>query len=528
LSGNVTIGSVTWLNKSRTGINLNGNTLTVRGNLIFGSEKAFISSTGKIILDGTLSDENKLLTTDNNFSAVDVEINTATKISFIGSMTANSITHSSGTLNLTGSSIEVGTLQAIGPSQKILDLTGASLSGINELNLNSTTLELISDEALLRPAKNSVIDLGSRAFNGKITVSDQGVSLAGNNSIKELVVSGKLMIKGNNTIESLTLNANSVTIIDEGTVQSLSQTTQILSAVDGRASIQAASGKSFLKFDGRYKLCFDYLDITNVDATGDAVINAGLSSTLTNSTNWAKDKCDDILFPDFDIVSNCANGIIQLVDKSGGAINTWLWTTNNTSATLIGETEKNGTLIFPKEGEFEVSLRITNTNDSRTYKKMISVITNDLPSNEIILNGLNLFSTQPADKYEWYKDYTIIQNATGRSYPFNGEPGSYFVLTKGSTCNRISNTILITGVDEYLDPVLASLEIFPNPARHEITLTGISENSTIRIWNASSQLVYDTHASTEVNISVGDWPRGIYFVMIIENQSVVTRKIILR
>jgi len=528
LSGNVTIGSVTWLNKSQTGINLNGNTLTVRGNLVFGSEKAFISSTGKIILEGTLSDENKVLTSGNNFAAVDVEINTAAKISVIGSLTANSITHSSGTLDLAGSSIKVGTLQSSGSTPKILDLTGVVLSGINELRLNSTTLELISDGALLTPAENAMIDLGSRAFKGKIMVPDQDVSLAGNNSIKELVVSGKLILKGNNIIESLTLNGNSVTIMNEGTVQSLSQTTQILSSVDGRASIQAASGKSFLKFDGRYKLCFDYLDISNVDATGDAVINAGLSSTLTNSTNWAKDKCDDILFPDFDVVSNCANGIIQLVDKSGGAINTWLWTTNNTSATLIRETEKNGTVIFPKDGEFEVSLRITNTNDSRTYKKMISVITNDLPSNDLILNGLNLFSTQPADKYEWYKDYTIIQNATGRSYPFNGEPGSYFVLTKSSTCNRISNTVLITGVNESSDPVMASVEIFPNPAQDEITLTGLGENSTIRILNTASQRVYDSHASSEVNISVGGWPRGIYFVMIINNQSVLTRKIILR
>jgi hypothetical protein len=159
---------------------------------------------------------------------------------------------------------------------------------------------------------------------------------------------------------------------------------------------------------------------------------------------------------------------------------------------------------------------------------MISVITNDLPSNDIILNGLNLFSTQPADKYEWYKDYAIIQNATGRSYPFNGEPGSYFVLTKSSNCNRISNTVLITGVDESSDPVMASVEIFPNPAQDEITLTGLGENSTIRILNTASQRVYDSHASSEVNISVGGWPRGIYFVMIINNQSVLTRKIILR
>ena len=43
-----------------------------------------------------------------------------------------------------------------------------------------------------------------------------------------------------------------------------------------RVILEGVNGKSSLKFDGRYKLCFDYLDINNVDISGEAVINAGL------------------------------------------------------------------------------------------------------------------------------------------------------------------------------------------------------------------------------------------------------------
>lgn len=528
LTTNVTIGSVTWLNKSHTGINLNGNTLTVHGNFIFGSENAFISSTGKIILDGTLNDENKVLTTGNNFSTTDIEINTNSAIIVNGSLKVHSINLVSGTLNLTGSNIQVGSLQLNGFSQKTLNLTDAILSGVTDLNLNSNTIELISDRALLTPAENSNIDLASRSFNGKIMVTTQNVNLVGNNSLKELVVAGKLIFKGNNIIESLMLNGNSIINMDPGTEQILTQTTQIISSQSDRIVLEGINEKSFLKFNGRYKLCFDYLDIKNVDVTGDAVVNAGLSSTLTNSSNWAKDKCEDILFPDFDILYNCANGVIQLIDKSGGAIDSWLWKTNSTSATLINATNKNSAVIFPQPGEFEISLQIANSKDSRTYKKIISVIINDLSANEIIINGLNLFSTQPADQYEWYKDYQIIKEANGRSYPFNGEPGSYFILTKSTTCNRISNTILITGLSELPDPTLPSLNIFPNPAQDKITLVGITENSMIRVLNASGQLWYETRASSEINVSVDAWPRGIYFVMMIDNHTTVAKKIILR
>jgi len=528
ISQNVEIGSITWLNKSHNGIQLNGNTITVRGNLIFGSEKAFISSTGKIILDGTLQAESKVLTTGNNFSAIDLEVNTNSKISMNGSMIAQSINLVAGNLNMSGSTISVTSLQVSGSAPKALTLTGSSISGFNELKLNSNALELMSDGALLTPANNSIMDLGNRLFNGKIRIVNQNISLLGNNTLKELEVSGKLQIRGNNTISSLKLNGNSSMIMDAGTMQTLTQTTQIISSADSRVVIDAPSGKSSIKFDGRYKLCFDYLDINNVDVTGDAIVNAGLSSTLMNSSNWAKDKCDDILFPDFDIVSNCANGIIQLVDKSGGLISNWFWTTSSTSATVIKETNKSGSVIFPQAGKFEISLRISNSNDSRVYKKSISVIDNDLPANEVILNGLNLFSTQSADLYEWYKNFDVIPNATGRSYPFNGEPGSYFILTKSNSCNRISNTVLITGVNEPLTPIANSVSIFPNPAENIITVTGLDNQATMKIMNVTGQVVYEAKVLSDEVIPVERWPRGIYIVTIMNNLSVVTKKIVLR
>jgi len=156
------------------------------------------------------------------------------------------------------------------------------------------------------------------------------------------------------------------------------------------------------------------------------------------------------------------------------------------------------------------------------------VVENDLLLNQVVLNGLNLFSTQPGDSYEWYRDYEVIPGATGRSYPFNGEPGSYFVLTKNNACNRISNTVLITAISESLDSVSSSLSVFPNPAQDQISIVGISGLSSIKVINAFGQEVYENTTSSDVNIQVNHWSRGIYFIVIVNNQSVYKQKIILQ
>lgn len=527
LSENVTIGSITWLNKAQTGFNLNGYSLTVRGNLTLASDKVSVFSIGKIILDGTLNSENTVLANNNDFSKVDIDVNTNSIVDFGGGLWVNSINLISGTLNLVDASLKVGSLRVTGASPKLLNLTRTTLTEVVELSLESGSLALISEGVSIAPAENSIVNLGGNQIDGRLSVGKQNTSLIGNNSIREVVIDGKLLVKGSNSIGSLMLKGGSAMSIEAGAVQTLHQTTEILSSQTNRVSIEAVGGKASLKFDDRFKLCFDFLDIKDVDATGAAVINAGLSSTVTNSLNWAKDACENILFPDFETIYNCSNGIIQLIDRSGGAIEAWAWSTNNVDATLVNETEKNGTVIFPQAGEYEISLRISNSNDSRTYKKSITVVDNDLPQNQIVLNGLNLFSTQPGDSYEWYNEFEVIPGATGRSYPFNGEPGSYFVLTKSSTCNRISNTVLITGFSEPIGTTNL-LSIYPNPAEDQISIRGLADLSSVKILKANSEEVYETETSSDLNIPVSQWSRGIYFIIIATNHSIHTQKIILR
>lgn len=518
------IGSITWLNKVNAGISLNGHQLAISGSLNFGSGSGFISA-GKILLAGSADFLNEVITASSNFSSIDLDINTDENYDFTGGLSLKSFNLLKGTAKLTNE-VEVGALTIDNGYSVTLDISNATLRSLQQLDFSTTFLTLFSEGALLIPAANAQINLGSREFNGKILVEASGVEVQGINVINELEVKSTVKLTGDNSFSNLILHGGSTLELSAGTIQTLGESVEVVATESSRVMLAGLDGKAFMRFDGRFKLCFNFLDIQNVDATGDAVINAGLSSTLINSLNWAKDECEDILFPDFETRNNCANGIVELIDKSGGDIGSWAWSTTAPNAQVVNEDEQNSMVVFAGPGSFEVSLTIANSNDSRNYKQEITIIPNDLPANTIILNGLNMFSTLSSESYQWYRDYQVIQGATGRSFPFNGEPGTYFVTTKSAACNRISNSILITDVAEYEVPT--EMEIFPNPATQSFTVRGIRGVSRIRIASLYGQIVYDQEVAGDATIVTTEWPTGMYLIEVTNNDRKRIQKLIIQ
>ncbi len=524
VSEDIAVGAITWLNKVNAGIKLNGHQLTVGGSINFGSGSGFISS-GKILLAGSADFLNEVITNATDFSTLDFDINTDEHYDFTGGLSIKSFNLIKGTVKL-NDQVGIGKLTVGEGFSVTLDISGATLTDLQELDFSSTSLTLHSIDALLLPSTNAQIDLGSRQFDGKILAEASGINVHGINVLKEVEVKGSLKFTNDNSIGRMILHGNSKLDLSAGTTQTLSESVEILATESSRVILEGLSGKASLRFDGRFKLCFNYLDITSVDATGDAVINAGLSSTLINSLNWAKDECEDILFPDFETRNNCANGIVELIDKSGGDIGSWAWSTTAPNAQVVNEDEQNSMVVFAGPGTFEVSLTIANSNDSRNYKQEVTIIPNDLPANTIILNGLNMFSTLSSESYQWYRDYQVIPGATGRSFPFNGEPGTYFVTTKSSACNRVSNSILITDVAE--DDVPTELDIFPNPASQSFTVRGISEVARIRIASLYGQIVYDQEVAGDATIVTTEWPTGMYLIEVTNNDRKRIQKLIIQ
>ena len=136
-------------------------------------------------------------------------------------------------------------------------------------------------------------------------------------------------------------------------------------------------GNAQLNFEGLYKLCFDHLTISNVSLTGSASINAGVNSMLINSANWQQDECQNILFPDFDITFPCAGGLTNFSDKSQGLITSYAWSSGDPSLVINGRTTNAPTASFNVTGSYTVGLTISNSKNSKSIQKPITILAND-------------------------------------------------------------------------------------------------------------------------------------------------------
>jgi len=71
--------------------------------------------------------------------------------------------------------------------------------------------------------------------------------------------------------------------------------------------------------------------------------------------------------------------------------------------------------------------------------------------------------------------------------------------------SEITTGVVITTTD--------ALQIFPNPATNNITVSGLQNNETIRLYNLNGQLLLTRKATGEKEtIAVGHLPAGVYFV----------------
>lgn len=116
----------------------------------------------------------------------------------------------------------------------------------------------------------------------------------------------------------------------------------------------------------------------------------------------------------------------------------------------------------------------------------------------------------------WYLQYSDINPPVGELVY-----GVSVTLERdGESCEseRATIVLMVTSTNEQQTHV----SLYPNPASHSFTVEGNIKE--IRVFDALGQLV---HLSTEKIVEVNAWPRGIYFVRIVdENDFVSTMKFV--
>jgi len=516
MTGNQKAGSFVWLNKSGGKLSMNGYTLELAGNFVTGPGMT-LDTGGTLLIRSTSATTHEFIGTNSDLSKMAVVCDVpVSKVEFIGSSIIGGLLVKSGTVTI--QKTEVAIQEIVLEASSTLNLSGSKVRKIKKFSaLDNSTV--VSPNATLELDQGAMLSLPGRSIKGRVIARGKGIAMSGGSLVNNLMVDGEFLFDGNNTVDTLSVSAGSALLLKAGSTQKMSSLVTFDSTAESPISIVSQTSVATLEFSGRVKLCYDHLRVTGITVTGDAVVNAGLGSTLTNALNWSKDDCRNILFPDFDVPSVCSNSIAELTDKSTGLIEKWKWEVKPDA--LVGNSQAPNTkIVFPGPGSYEVRLSVSNSKEIRSFKSVVQVKSNTVPANQVVVNGFNLFSTEPSLAYQWYNGLEPIANATQRSYAFNGEPGNYSVMTYNEECGRQSNVIVITSVADEFDSSL----LYPNPAKKQVTVDCGDKSFRLAVFDVVGRVIHQFEGRGSSILDTSAWPPGVYMMDIATDDQRLFRK----
>ncbi|MEX0882614.1 MAG: PKD domain-containing protein, partial [Cyclobacteriaceae bacterium] len=275
-----------------------------------------------------------------------------------------------------------------------------------------------------------------------------------------------------------------------------------------------SEGKGTLIHEPYIKYCFLNVDIENVDFEGEAVINLGADARLSNADNWLAMLCENVLFPNFEVRFNCADGITEFVNLSEGNVTSYTWNFGG----LGTSTNESPIFIFNNARTYPITLEIRGPGGENFYEKQVSIRSNTLSRPNIVANGAQLTSRIPAESYQWYRNGQPINGATQRSYMV-GDGGSYQVTVIDDQCNRISDVVVISGMGDESFAGRAGYSIGPNPVTDRLSLfinNDYRGEVEVRVFDSAGRSVQRTNFNKELQgmefVMDFEYPQGLYLL----------------
>lgn len=530
ISGDVTCGSLTWLTNDIGSISLNGNILEIGGNLTITSPLFSFSTPGMVKLIGSASGSNTV-------SLAQSDLSEATLLFEEGNWTigddgkVGGINLVSGSLIMKDLNLELDSFISEGSIQRSIDIRNSTLDGITESRLQGSNFTLLSSDGTinLSAIDPSIVTWDGLSFEGELVLNGQSLQLNGSSNYFNILVNGEIEFSNNNSISQLTVIQGSSLKLTPGKKLTLSQNVVLNSQAGNEISITTMGiGASALLFDDYYKLCFDNLIIDEVNIEGPAVINAGENSQVTNANDWLEQACDDVLFPKFSSDFSCVGSLISFIDETSGIVESWSWDFGDPTSIDNTSTKQNPYHVYSTIGQYEVTLTVSNANDTRTYSKVVEIGENTMLSNHVVISVDDLFSFRAASAYQWFVDDEPIPGAVSRSFNFNFDAGNYFVLTIEGDCNIKSSPVVITSVEE--NNFSSLVQIFPNPARDRITIITPHEflYSDVTILNSmGTRVLNESISQNRQDLFLKDLAAGLYFLRIDTGRHSITRKVVI-
>ena len=367
------------------------------------------------------------------------------------------------------------------------------------------------------------INIGSVfAKSGKLELASGGLD--------ELMISTSEVLLGIDKIEINSLDLGPSSILNLGTSGELVVLESISSsATSGAKALITAGSKGKITYDTYQKYCFENVNVSNVDLEGEAIVNLGTGSTVSNASGWLQQNCDEVLFANFETSFNCAGAAVSFDNLSEGSIDSYTWQFGSLGTSSL----ENPIFVFPAAGTYIVTLRIANGAGFTEFEKAVVIEENTLQQPIIVVNGSTLTSQQPGSSYQWYQNGVLIEGATNRSYEASND-GIYQVAIFNEDCNRISEPVVISAIpDQEVELSRFGIFIGPNPFVSNLRVMISNEyrgQVNLRVYDMTGhELVMEeinkNYDDLEVELGLNG-SKGIYILQIETNNLTLHKKLI--
>jgi len=523
LTNSLEIDNFIWLNDNNVTIDLNQNTLTVNrqlkietsslkfrnGTIIYKSDEST-----KLMLDFDGKDDVSFII-DNNAS---LEITSDVEIS--------NLTIASGDVEITNRNISLSSLEVMSDSK--LQLT--------QNNIFLSALAKVSSDSFVSNENEWVFEMTDFIANVNVLLDDEitvsgNLNIIGNVDANKVVNDGITNVNGIFTVDSLQLNEGSSITLKQNARVNVNLDWNVDSSEDLPTRIEGEINDMSAIIDVKYRelFCFDNLIVSNITFVSEAVFNAGTNSSISNVNNVESLACDDIVYANFELLSNCANSAIEVKDLSIGSISNYSWDFDG-GIQLNSTEESNPEVIYSNPGNYNLTLNIENSSNSNSYNQEIIIDPNLMEEVSIVENSSGLVSSKKGERYQWYRNSVKIENEIERIYTPT-ESGIYQVAYYIDTdvCkNRIS-----TSFELYITSIASDLvrenkiNIFPIPFQDLITIEGLTKNNEITIYNSIGRVIYSNRSPAVVlSINMSNYSSGVYMIKIASGQKIDIKKAI--
>jgi len=404
---------------------------------------------------------------------------------------------------------------------------GVSIDIAKEVRIEGA-VDLMNTEFDFSSAPSSQFVGTSGLKVGSISCANTSFNLIGGITVLDFEIDGgRIKMENNNTLESLVLKGVESWLLGASSTQRLGNLI-IDSSEETLAISSDGSETATLYGDQARRFCLDNLDVTRVNVSGSTFFVGGANSLFSESEGWVEIDCENHLFANYELTSNCLRSSASFVDLSTGVPISWEWDFGFEAQT---STEENPTINFPAEGSYTVRLKIENeAGESSEFENSVNIITSDLEDPTYEQIGDILRATSSSDFYEWYKDDVLI--GTSNFIVLDGTSGTYFLQVSDGTCVLTSEIFLVLGVEE---DSMKSLMIYPNPSEKSHVNLSFEDDFLgkvrLQIITIEGRIVYNKEISKKKfrmthSLNISNLEDGIYLLGYVYEGERLMRKFI--